>query len=223
MGRGCEEGFGRIHRLATQKSLRIQNLRISTLNVGTIRKNNVEDLVMEGNLLLMGISETRIKKNEDRTIHEGYRLVSIGNDTGRHGKIKLYLTLRARPRCLYLHVPTSGSACLRAVRKDGGPGSWKRKKDPAEEGEPPPSGHQWSPGESADPRISQNKQARPTNGDVFLAYSTRLRRCLARVQMLTIHPNPGPSRRRRAGRKEESKRHICNQKKTRREEEGGND
>ena len=50
-----------------------------------VREKIVEDLVMEGHLLLMGISETRMKKNEDRTIHEGCRLVSSGNDTGRHG------------------------------------------------------------------------------------------------------------------------------------------
>ena len=63
-----------------------------------------------------------------------------------------------------------------------------------------------------------SKQTVPSNQwrCFFLAYSTRLRRCLARVEMLNIHPNPGPNGRRRAGRKDESKRHICNQRKTRR-------
>ncbi|KAK4315395.1 hypothetical protein Pmani_013312 [Petrolisthes manimaculis] len=39
----------------------------------------------ERNLRMMGICETRMRKNEDTIIHGGYRPINSGIDTGRHG------------------------------------------------------------------------------------------------------------------------------------------
>ena len=80
-------GFGRIQQLTTRHSKKTKDFRISTLNIGTLRDKEEEivELMRERKLLVMGLCETQTKESDDRIIHAGYRLISRGVDTGRHG------------------------------------------------------------------------------------------------------------------------------------------
>ena len=62
-------------------------MRLATLNVATIRGKEEElvELMRERKLMVLALAETRLKENGDKIIHENYRLIHSGTDSGRHG------------------------------------------------------------------------------------------------------------------------------------------
>ena len=62
-------------------------LKFGAINVGTLRGKEEEmvELMKLRQVSVLGLSETRMKGCGDRIIHGGYRLIYIGEDSGRHG------------------------------------------------------------------------------------------------------------------------------------------
>ena len=65
----------------------IENIRIGAINVATRRdkEEEVVEMMKARRLDVLGMAETRLRRNGDRTIHEDYRLTFSGTEEGKHG------------------------------------------------------------------------------------------------------------------------------------------
>ena len=63
------------------------NIRIGAINVATLRdeEEEVVEMMRARRLDILGMEETRLRRNGDRTIHEDYRLMFSGTEEGKHG------------------------------------------------------------------------------------------------------------------------------------------
>ena len=65
----------------------IENIRIGAINVATRRdkEEEVVEMMKARRLDVLGMAETKLRRNGDRTIHEDYRLTFSGTEEGKHG------------------------------------------------------------------------------------------------------------------------------------------
>ena len=63
------------------------NIRIGAINVATLRdkEEEVVEMMKARRLDILGMAETRLRRNGDRTIHEDYRLIFSGKEEGKQG------------------------------------------------------------------------------------------------------------------------------------------
>ena len=65
----------------------LKTSRIGIMNVATLREKGQEliEVMKIRKLSIMAVCETRMRRNCDRIVHEGYRLIYSGGEQARHG------------------------------------------------------------------------------------------------------------------------------------------
>ena len=81
------QGVLSISGVMNSKSRKASKLKIAIINISTMRGKEEElvDIMKQKNLIIVVLSEIRIKASGEKILHENYKLIYSGQNDGRHG------------------------------------------------------------------------------------------------------------------------------------------